>query len=139
MAVVAVKDSGIGMNPEMVENIFKLDVNNRRLGTEGEASTGLGLVLCKEFIEKHNGKLWIKSNVDGISGDKGTVFYFYLPNKSLNEEKIIEKNIVKPEGNYIKDLKILIAEDDKGSEMLITITVSKFAKEIIKEIGRAHV
>jgi len=49
------------MDKEMMDNLFRLDVQTNRKGTEGEPSTGLGLLLCKEFIEKHGGKLWVES------------------------------------------------------------------------------
>lgn len=71
---ITIKDTGIGMTDDMIENLFKLDVNTNRPGTDGEASTGLGLILCKEFIEKHKGKLWVKCN-----GDKGCTFWFTIP------------------------------------------------------------
>jgi signal transduction histidine kinase len=75
---ITIKDTGIGMTDDMIENLFKLDVNTNRPGTDGEASTGLGLILCKEFIEKHKGKLWVKCN-----GDKGCTFWFTIP--SINK------------------------------------------------------
>ncbi|PVX44892.1 signal transduction histidine kinase [Flavobacterium sp. 103] len=75
--VIIVKDTGIGMNPKTVENLFKLDVQNNRVGTEEEPSTGLGLILCKEFIEKHKGKIWVESE-EG----KGSTFYISFPNKN---------------------------------------------------------
>lgn len=71
---VSVKDSGIGMNPIMMDNLFRLDVRTNRPGTEGEASTGLGLILCKDFIEKQGGKIWVESE-EG----KGSVFHFTVP------------------------------------------------------------
>jgi len=71
---VSVKDSGIGMNPVMMDNLFRLDVRTNRPGTEGEASTGLGLILCKDFIEKQGGKIWVESEEE-----KGSVFYFTVP------------------------------------------------------------
>jgi len=71
---ITIKDNGIGMSPSMIDGLFKLDVKTNRKGTEGEASTGLGLILCKTFIEKHNGKIWAESE-EG----KGSVFYFTLP------------------------------------------------------------
>ena len=71
---ISVNDSGIGMKPAMIENLFKLDVSTSRKGTEGELSTGLGLFICKEFIEKHGGKLWVESQ-EG----KGSTFTFLLP------------------------------------------------------------
>ncbi len=71
---IYVKDNGIGMNPETLENVFKLDGNVNSLGTDGEPSTGLGLILCKEFIEKHGGKILAESE-EG----KGSTFFFTLP------------------------------------------------------------
>ncbi len=71
---ISIKDTGIGMNPEMIDNLFKLDLNTSRKGTDGEPSTGLGLIICKEFIEKHGAKLWVESE-EGI----GSTFYFSLP------------------------------------------------------------
>jgi ligand-binding sensor domain-containing protein/signal transduction histidine kinase len=71
---ISIKDSGIGMNPSMLNKIFQLDAQSNRSGTDGESSTGLGLLLCKEFVEKHTGRIWVESE-EG----KGSVFYFTLP------------------------------------------------------------
>ena len=76
---IAVKDTGIGIDEIMLENLFRLDVNTNREGTEGEYSTGMGLFLCKDFIKKHNGKLWVESQKD-----KGSTFRFSLPLKWNN-------------------------------------------------------
>lgn len=69
----SVSDTGIGMNEEVVNNLFRIDTNNRRQGTEGEPSTGLGLLLCKDFVEKHGGRIWAESEVG-----KGSTFYFTI-------------------------------------------------------------
>ena len=79
MAQIAIRDSGIGMDQEMVKNLFRIDIKTNRNGTEGESSTGLGLLLCKEFVEKHSGYIWVESDPEGKSGEKGSVFYFTLP------------------------------------------------------------
>lgn len=71
---ISIKDSGIGMSCTMVDNLFRLDVKTNRLGTDGEPSTGLGLMLCKEFVEKHGGKLRVESEVGN-----GSTFYFTIP------------------------------------------------------------
>jgi signal transduction histidine kinase len=76
--IITVIDNGIGMSPNIAENLFKLDIQNNRIGTEEEPSTGLGLILCKEYIEKHNGKIWIESDVG-----KGTAFHISFPKNTL--------------------------------------------------------
>jgi signal transduction histidine kinase len=58
---ITVKDSGIGMPETLTKDLFKIDVRTSRKGTENEPSTGLGLLLCKEFIEIHKGKISIIS------------------------------------------------------------------------------
>ncbi len=77
--VIYVEDSGIGMNKEAINQLFHLDNNTTSVGTEGEKGTGLGLILCKEFIEKHNGKIWVESEEGN-----GSTFYLSIP-KLLNE------------------------------------------------------
>ena len=72
--VVKISDSGIGMAPELRNKLFQIDEKTSRPGTEGEPSTGLGLLLCKEFIEKHGGKIWVESSVG-----QGSTFSFSLP------------------------------------------------------------
>jgi PAS domain S-box-containing protein len=72
--VIYVKDNGIGIDRETISKLFKFDEKVSQKGTEGEPSTGLGLLLCKEFIEKHNGRIWVTSEI-GI----GSTFYFNLP------------------------------------------------------------
>ena len=68
---VKVEDTGIGMSPEILGKLFMLDQQTSRKGTNGEPSTGLGLLLCKEFIEKNGGKISVKSDVG-----KGSIFSF---------------------------------------------------------------
>jgi len=70
---ISIKDSGIGMSRALVGNLFRPDAQTSRNGTEGEPSSGLGLMLCKEFIEKHGGKIWAESE-EG----KGSIFHFTL-------------------------------------------------------------
>jgi PAS domain S-box-containing protein len=71
---ISVKDTGIGMSKEMINNLFRLDVNTRRRGTEGEPNSGLGLIICQDLIEKLGGELLIESEQG-----KGTEFYFTIP------------------------------------------------------------
>jgi signal transduction histidine kinase len=79
---VAVKDTGIGMSEDIRSNLFHVDKNTNRKGTQGELSTGLGLILCKDFIEKQGGKIWMNSE-EG----KGSTFYFTTPGVDGSSEK----------------------------------------------------
>jgi len=71
---ISIADSGIGMSPDLRSKLFQINEKTSRPGTDGEASTGLGLLLCKEFVEKHKGRIWVESE-EG----KGSVFTFTLP------------------------------------------------------------
>jgi signal transduction histidine kinase len=71
---IRITDTGIGMTQDIMKKLFHLNEKTNRLGTEGEPSTGLGLLLCKEFIEKQEGKIWVESEVG-----KGSSFFFSLP------------------------------------------------------------
>lgn len=73
---VSVQDTGIGMNSETTARLFKSGEKVKRKGTDGEPSTGLGLILCKEFIELNGGTIRVESE-EG----KGSTFYFALPLK----------------------------------------------------------
>jgi len=72
--VVSVHDNGIGISDTNIKKLFRIDENFTTIGTNSEQGTGLGLVLCKEFIEKHGGQIWIESR-EG----QGSVFSFSLP------------------------------------------------------------
>ena len=73
-AEVSVTDNGIGISSENQRNLFRIDEQYRRDGTAKEKGTGLGLILCKEFIEKNGGVLWVESE-EG----KGSRFSFTVP------------------------------------------------------------
>jgi PAS domain S-box-containing protein len=72
--MITVKDTGIGMSEELINDLFKIDKRTSRKGTSNEPSTGLGLFLCKEYADKHNGKIWVLSE-EG----KGSEFTVCLP------------------------------------------------------------
>ncbi len=71
---VEIADTGVGMKPEIANNLFKIDMQVTTKGTKGEKGTGLGLIICKEFIEKHGGTISVESEVG-----KGTTISFSLP------------------------------------------------------------
>ena len=72
--VVSVKDNGVGIDAENIRKLFRLDMNFTTLGTQKEKGTGLGLLICKEFAEKHGGKL----KVESVAGS-GSTFSFNIP------------------------------------------------------------
>ena len=71
---LSVSDTGIGINPEDIQKLFKIDDSYSTPGTEKERGTGLGLILCKEFIDKHSGSINVESEVS-----KGTKIIVKLP------------------------------------------------------------
>jgi len=71
---ISIMDNGIGMDNYMLDKLFRLDEHTSSKGTDGEPSTGLGLLLCKDFVEKHGGQIWAESE-EG----KGSVFHFNIP------------------------------------------------------------
>ena len=116
------------MSSKILENLFRIDVNTKRSGTNGEQSTGLGILLCKEFIEKHGGTITVESE-EG----KGSLFSFTIPDQELINEltssPITIPDVVK--NNNPGSLKILIAEDDDISGKLLTAIIKGFSNEIL--------
>ncbi len=72
--VIGVKDNGVGIPKDKLDRIFSIEDSFSTYGTEKEKGTGLGLILCKEFVEKHKGKIWCESEEN-----KGSTFSFSLP------------------------------------------------------------
>lgn len=72
--VIKVIDTGVGIKTEKLSELFKVDKVQSTKGTAKETGTGLGLILCKELVERQNGKIWVESKED-----EGTTFYFTLP------------------------------------------------------------
>jgi signal transduction histidine kinase len=72
--IIAIADTGIGIADTLRDRIFEADYNKSTVGTANESGTGLGLVLCKEYVERNDGRIWFESE----SG-KGTTFFFTLP------------------------------------------------------------
>jgi len=71
---ITVTDTGVGIAPEILPQLFSFETNATTFGTENEVGSGIGLHLCKELIEKQEGKIWVESQVN-----KGSCFGFSLP------------------------------------------------------------
>jgi len=71
---ISISDTGVGMDNETLQKLFKIEDSFTSRGTENEKGTGLGLLLCKEFVEKHGGKIWVNSEKG-----KGSTFTFSIP------------------------------------------------------------
>jgi signal transduction histidine kinase len=82
---VSITDTGVGMEKDITARLFKVGESVKTTGTAKEQGTGLGLLLCKEFVEYHQGHIWVESQV-GV----GSTFYFTLP---LGIEGVSEGNL----------------------------------------------
>jgi two-component system sensor histidine kinase/response regulator len=72
--MVSVCDSGVGIKKHAIGKLFRIDKSYSTIGTQNEKGTGLGLLLCKEFVIKHGGKIWIESELG-----RGSEFHFTIP------------------------------------------------------------
>lgn len=75
---ISIKDNGIGISDNNLNKLFNIDSNPTNIGTDQETGTGLGLILCKEFVERNGGEIWVES----ILG-KGSTFYFTVPKTDM--------------------------------------------------------
>lgn len=74
MAIIKVKDSGVGIEQDNISKLFRVDAGFSTKGTTEESGTGLGLIICKELAEKQKGTIWVESKKD-----EGSTFYFSVP------------------------------------------------------------
>lgn len=75
---LGVIDNGIGISAEDTGKLFRVDVDHKTIGNSEEKGTGIGLILCMEFVTRNGGKLWVESELN-----KGSVFYFTLPKELI--------------------------------------------------------
>ncbi|MFY9150401.1 MAG: response regulator, partial [Prolixibacteraceae bacterium] len=136
-----IRDTGIGIPKHRQEPIFERFIQADIADKMARQGAGLGLSISKAFVKLLGGKIWVSSE-EG----KGSTFYFNLPYNTEPEEKNVVRKVVPTEGvenpinPEVSGLKILIAEDDETSEKLITITINKLSKEVIKaRTGKAAV
>lgn len=126
-----IKDTGLGISQSQKKIIFERFRQANDTISRVHEGSGLGLAISKAYVEMLGGKIWVES-----TEGKGSTFYFTIPLNTGNksEEKIGVKKVasVVKFKNTIKDLKVLIVEDDAISKLLITITVKPYSKEILK-------
>ncbi len=129
-----VKDTGLGVRNKQKEFIFERFRQGSESLSRNYEGAGLGLSISKAYVEMLGGQIWVESE-EG----KGSTFYFTLPyiqksKKTMNDSEIISdvKEI------QMKKIQILIAEDDEASEKLMTATLKKFSKEILKAVNGAE-
>jgi CheY-like chemotaxis protein len=123
-----VRDTGVGIPENRLEAIFERFVKAETVILQARQGAGLGLAITKAFVEMLGGNIWVRSEVW-----KGSNFYFTLPYHVVGE---VIPHIKKDSsgigvGSLDKNLKILIAEDDETSEMLLTVLVKAFSKDVL--------
>ena len=118
---ISISDNGIGMDDETRKNLFVLNKQNSKYGTENEKGTGLGLILCKEFIEKHGGHIRIESEKG-----KGSCFVFDIPKIQPKSETSIQKKNEEHQNQkkYNNELILIVEDEDINYQVLRSILSS---------------
>ncbi|MEI6137832.1 MAG: ATP-binding protein [Mariniphaga sp.] len=120
-----IKDTGPGIREEHKHFIFERFRQGSESLSRNYEGAGLGLTISKAFVEMLGGKIWVESTVG-----KGSIFYFTIPYIAQIEEKKLSKSSVSAD-NCIKKLKILIAEDNQISSILLGKVMGNFSKEVL--------
>ncbi len=121
-----VKDTGIGIPKERQKAIFERFIQADIEDKMAYQGAGLGLAISKAYVEMLGGKLWVES-----TEGEGSTFYFTLPYAAEPEHHFNEAALESKPAQHLKKLKILIVEDDKTSEQLITIALKNYSKEFL--------
>jgi PAS domain S-box-containing protein len=123
-----VRDTGVGIPENRLEAIFDRFVKAETVVLQARQGAGLGLSITKAFVEMLGGSIWVRSEVW-----KGTSFYFTLPYHEVGDviPHIENDSSGIGDGPLDKNLKILIAEDDETSEMLLSVLVKEFSKDVL--------
>jgi CheY-like chemotaxis protein/anti-sigma regulatory factor (Ser/Thr protein kinase) len=126
-----VKDTGIGIPQNQHKLIFERFRQGSESHNRGYEGSGLGLSIAKSYVEMLGGEIWVESE-EG----KGSIFYFTIPYNAVSEEKIEIVNVVSAEHKEVemKNLKILIVEDDEISYSFLTKTLQKISYEVLHAI-----
>ncbi|HWS00104.1 MAG TPA: PAS domain S-box protein [Prolixibacteraceae bacterium] len=115
---ISISDNGMGMDEETSKNLFINSKNNSRYGTENEKGTGLGLILCKEFIEKHGGHIRAESEPG-----KGSSFIFDIPKVLNHNENLIQNNLEENQEHqkFDHELILIVEDEDINYQVLCSI------------------
>jgi signal transduction histidine kinase len=126
-----VKDTGVGIPENQKELIFERFRKGIESSDRKYEGSGLGLFICKSYVEMLDGKIWVESE-EG----KGSIFYFTIPYNPVSEQTSAIGNVVLTENKevQIKKLKILIVEDDEISYALLTRSLQKISYEFLHAI-----
>ena len=126
-----VKDTGVGIPQKQHQMIFERFRQGSESHNRDYEGSGLGLSICKSYVEMLGGEIWVESE-EG----KGSTFYFTIPYNAVLEEKAEIKNAISAEHKegQLKNLKILIVEDDEISYSLLTKMLQKISKEVLHAI-----
>jgi hypothetical protein len=123
-----VKDTGIGIPRDRQDAIFERFIQADISDKMAKQGAGLGLSISKAYAEMLGGRIWVESDEK-----TGSEFYIELPyNIEPTKEMVDQQDLFSDDYDNPRMLKILIAEDDKVSEMLLNIEVKSFCREIVK-------
>jgi len=109
-AIITISDNGVGIDKDNHTKLWDLTQQYTTTGTADEKGTGLGLLLCKEFVEKHGGKIWVESELG-----KGSDFKFTMPLLQTHEIDLIKLPIEQTKNTNV----ILVAEDEEANYLLL--------------------
>jgi PAS domain S-box-containing protein len=132
-------DTGIGVTPDQKDLIFERFRQGSESLSRNYEGAGLGLSISKAYVELLGGKIWVDdysdSAISNIPGKRiGSIFHFTIPDYPKQQENIagIADTLNSSTESHIKNLKILIAEDDENSQAFISIATRPICKEMIK-------
>jgi CheY-like chemotaxis protein len=111
---VVITDNGVGIKPEALEKLFDIANIQTSRGTDEEGGTGLGLLICREFVEKHGGKIGVESEPG-----KGSRFWFSLPVAQFKKKSELGK------------LTVLIVDDEPHARDLLAVLLKEYSGKIL--------
>jgi CheY-like chemotaxis protein len=126
-----VKDTGVGIPSNQKDIIFERFRQGSESLNRNYEGAGLGLSISKSYVEMLGGKIWVQSSTDYKTGENGSVFCFTIPyNPELTVTNLPKSSFSdKEEANQLRELNILIADDDMASELLLSRALKIFSKK----------